>query len=406
MSELENLQKIKLLLAGGEDLSARQIGDKLGLSGDYVKYRIKREGLETNQMRRLRVNKELASSKKKECSKCSKIYPFDNFHPDSRAADKLTSECKTCRNAEILVLFHKKYNDPAEKEIILERARKWKANHSRELKEYSKQYHIDHRLERAEYQSQYYENNREKFENYNLERTGKARKERSILRGPIYCLLCDLELYSFHNPKYCSPQHARFVRRICDYGGDIEIARKAFKVDKCEACGTAKDKWLCVDHDHATGLYRGMLCNDCNFALGHLKDDSNKIWGVMAFLTKEQIVLPQAIKNAKSKECLLCTKPVPKENRKYCSVYCKERAQSIMARFKLSINQYLWLIESQNNRCASCGEIFQKTPVIDHCHIEGYIRGLLCGLCNSAIGHLKDDPKRANMLLAYLLRGL
>ncbi len=39
----------------------------------------------------------------------------------------------------------------------------------------------------------------------------------------------------------------------------------------CAICRTAPA--VHVDHDHATGKVRGMLCFNCNAALGHLRDD-------------------------------------------------------------------------------------------------------------------------------------
>lgn len=40
----------------------------------------------------------------------------------------------------------------------------------------------------------------------------------------------------------------------------------------CEATQCPTGKSFAVDHDHKTGKIRGLLCRDCNVALGYAKD--------------------------------------------------------------------------------------------------------------------------------------
>jgi hypothetical protein len=56
----------------------------------------------------------------------------------------------------------------------------------------------------------------------------------------------------------------------------------------CGICGAASSSRgnLCVDHDHATGKVRGVLCTECNLALGYLKDNVALLQSAIDYLKK------------------------------------------------------------------------------------------------------------------------
>lgn len=51
--------------------------------------------------------------------------------------------------------------------------------------------------------------------------------------------------------------------------------------------------------------------------------------------------------------------------------------------------------------CSICGET-EKRLVVDHRHSDGFVRGLLCDRCNTAIAH--EDPKWLIAAVEYLRR--
>ena len=56
---------------------------------------------------------------------------------------------------------------------------------------------------------------------------------------------------------------------------------------KCAVCQEKpkKDR-LVVDHDHETGRVRGLLCRQCNLALGALRDSPSSIRRLLAYLRR------------------------------------------------------------------------------------------------------------------------
>lgn len=56
----------------------------------------------------------------------------------------------------------------------------------------------------------------------------------------------------------------------------------------CQAVAAPDKRRLHVDHDHATGDVRGLLCSSCNTALGSLKDSQTLLRRALAYLVRFQ----------------------------------------------------------------------------------------------------------------------
>jgi len=70
-----------------------------------------------------------------------------------------------------------------------------------------------------------------------------------------------------------------------------------------------------------------------------------------------------------------------------------ERKSNLKRKFGLTVEQYDELLRQQNGVCKICFKINpdESRLAVDHNHITGEIRGLLCINCNKGIGHFMDN---------------
>lgn len=102
---------------------------------------------------------------------------------------------------------------------------------------------------------------------------------------------------SAHQREYRSMRREEFRQKERERKFGLSLAAYAELVaqqdNKCAICGQPETqmrngsvKALAVDHDHETGLVRGLLCCDCNQAIGKMKEDRNILLSAVRYLDK------------------------------------------------------------------------------------------------------------------------
>lgn len=88
------------------------------------------------------------------------------------------------------------------------------------------------------------------------------------------------------------------------------------------------------------------------------------------------------------------------------STKCKQtnRRRTLQQRYRMTLEQYDQLLQLQNGHCAICSAVgSQKWPlVVDHDHLTGQVRGLLCGIHNRGLGALGDSVTFLRAAIKYL----
>lgn len=97
--------------------------------------------------------------------------------------------------------------------------------------------------------------------------------------------------YLRHREATRKQQRKRYALR--NYGLTLDAIASMLDSQKgvCAICATTTPgghgTWK-IDHDHKTGKVRGLLCNNCNLALGHMKDDPHLFRNAAQYLESQK----------------------------------------------------------------------------------------------------------------------
>ncbi|HVM10694.1 MAG TPA: endonuclease VII domain-containing protein [Acidimicrobiales bacterium] len=181
----------------------------------------------------------------KSCLHCGETKPVEAFYRDSAAADGRRPECKSCT---------------AEK-----RKARYQANREREIA----------RVKR--------------WQQANPERVRAAQRRVKS------------------DPGYKRRERDAYLRRKYGISIDEYEATLAAQGGVCAICkrGPTQNISLHVDHDHASGRARGLLCFRCNNALGDFADDYERLEAASAYLEAHDPEVQELIALAKQRVAAL-----------------------------------------------------------------------------------------------------
>ncbi len=105
------------------------------------------------------------------------------------------------------------------------------------------------------------------------------------------------------------------------------------------------------------------------------------------------------------KKCNLARRRTPKGRKQNRDSHRKNM-------FGITGDEYDAMVIAQGNKCALCGQSETKIHhtngkiqelCVDHDHVTGKIRALLCGHCNLMIGLAREDPVVLSKAITYLV---
>jgi len=95
------------------------------------------------------------------------------------------------------------------------------------------------------------------------------------------------QLWAKRNPGYFTSDRRKKSKAASFLKRKYGLSQDDYKalVDRYPVCPLCNQrKKLCVDHDHSSGVVRGLLCLSCNFKVGHYENVKEDITRIEAYL--------------------------------------------------------------------------------------------------------------------------
>ena len=82
----------------------------------------------------------------------------------------------------------------------------------------------------------------------------------------------------------------------------------------------------------------------------------------------------------------------------------RQRAGHLMRKFGMTIEEYDAMLEAQGGGCFICGRPPREdiSLHVDHDHLTGKVRGILCFRCNNALADFGEDPDILRKAASYV----
>jgi hypothetical protein len=201
------------------------------------------------------------------------------------------------------------------------------------------------------------------------------------------CEWCKKEYYpTFYDQRFCG--------RNCSGASNIDRSEIV-----CKQCGKDFKKT-----GNAHEFCSTSCSKDWNFALD--MTDKSKV----CTKCKEDKPMSAYAQNPKTgyfqAECVACMNKARDARRDANpDTYKHSSRKTHIKKLGLTIKQFDILMEKQDGKCWICGNEETRPGrrlSIDHCHADGYIRGLLCGNCNTGLGLFKDRTDLLARAVDYL----